>query len=249
MGQKTHPKAFRLVTTQNHLSNWYSSKFDYSSLAAEDFFIRQKIEKEFDNFFIISSIEIARGKNISLSNLNLEEVVITINSLHPRVKDMYRKLTTELLTNEKAKTILLNFRGKKGKLKELVQYLIQKKTRKLIREIQGKIQKKILVKFQFIRNTFEDSSLIAQFIGNQIKRRVPFRRVVKQTIKKVRLTGLKGIKIQVSGRLNGIDIARSEWKREGKIPLHTLRSSIQYTSHKVNTVYGIIGIKVWAFVK
>ncbi len=248
MGQKTHPKAFRLVTTQNHLSNWYSSKFDYSTLAKEDFYIREKIEKEFDNFFVTSSIEIVRGKNISISNLHSEEVVITINSLHPRIKDMYRKVTTELLTNEKDKTILATFRGKKGKLKELVQYLIKKKTRKLIREIQTKIQKKILVKFQFIRNTFEDSSLIAQFIGNQIKRRVPFRRVVKQTIRKVKLTDLKGIKIEVSGRLNGIDIARSEWKREGKIPLHTLRSSIQYTCYKVNTVYGIIGIKVWAFI-
>ena len=80
-----------------------------------------------------------------------------------------------------------------------------------------------------------------------MEKRTPFRRAVKQTIKKVQLTNLKGVKVEVSGRLNGIDIARSEWKRDGKIPLHTLKAQIDYTHQMAYTIYGVIGIKVWLF--
>jgi small subunit ribosomal protein S3 len=68
--------------------------------------------------------------------------------------------------------------------------------------------------------------LIAKYIAEQLEKRIPFRRAVKQTIKKVQRTTMKGIKIQVSGRLNGVEMARSEWKRDGKIPLHTLKAKI-----------------------
>lgn len=100
---------------------------------------------------------------------------------------------------------------------------------------------------KFIKNPFEDSTLIAKFIADQLEKRVPFRRAVKQTIKKVQLTSMKGVKVEVSGRLNGIEIARSEWKRDGKIPLHTLRAKIDYTHQEAQTIYGVIGIKVWLF--
>ena len=70
---------------------------------------------------------------------------------------------------------------------------------------------------------------------------------MKQTIKKVQRTDKKGIKVQVSGRLNGIEIARSEWKRDGRVPLHTLNANIDYTHHIADTIYGVIGIKVWLF--
>jgi small subunit ribosomal protein S3 len=70
---------------------------------------------------------------------------------------------------------------------------------------------------------------------------------MKQTIKKVQRTEMKGIKVQVSGRLNGIEIARSEWKRDGRVPLHTLRAKIDYAYYRAETIYGTIGIKVWLF--
>ena len=70
---------------------------------------------------------------------------------------------------------------------------------------------------------------------------------MKQTIKKVQRTTMKGIKVQVSGRLNGAEIARSEWKRDGRVPLHTLRAKIDYTHQRADTIYGVIGIKVWLF--
>ena len=93
----------------------------------------------------------------------------------------------------------------------------------------------------------KSATLIAKFIADQLEKRTPFRRAVKQTIKKVQLTDIKGIKVEVSGRLNGNEIARSEWKREGKVPLHTLNAKIDYTHYEAQTIYGVIGIKVWLF--
>lgn len=92
-----------------------------------------------------------------------------------------------------------------------------------------------------------DAVLIAEFIGQQLERRVSFRRVVRQAIQRAQRAGIQGIKIQVSGRLNGAEIARTEWTREGRVPLHTLRADIDYSYRTAQTIYGILGIKVWVF--
>ncbi len=92
-----------------------------------------------------------------------------------------------------------------------------------------------------------DASLIAEYIVQQLERRVSFRRVVRQTIQRAQRAGVEGIKIQVSGRLNGAEIARTEWTREGRVPLHTLRADIDYAYKTAQTTYGILGIKVWVF--
>jgi small subunit ribosomal protein S3 len=92
-----------------------------------------------------------------------------------------------------------------------------------------------------------DAALIAEFIGQQLARRVSFRRVVRQAIQRAQRAEVKGIKIQVSGRLNGAEIARTEWTREGRVPLHTLRADIDYAYKTAETTYGILGIKVWVF--
>ena len=89
--------------------------------------------------------------------------------------------------------------------------------------------------------------LIAEYIVQQLERRVSFRRVVRQAIQRAQRAEVKGIKIQVSGRLNGAEIARSEWVREGRVPLHTLRADIDYAYRTAQTIYGILGIKVWIF--
>jgi small subunit ribosomal protein S3 len=89
--------------------------------------------------------------------------------------------------------------------------------------------------------------LIAEYIAQQLERRVSFRRVVRQSIQRAQRAGIQGIKIQVSGRLNGAEIARTEWTREGRVPLHTLRADIDYSYCTAKTVYGILGIKVWVF--
>ncbi len=92
-----------------------------------------------------------------------------------------------------------------------------------------------------------DAALIAEYIAQQLERRVSFRRVVRQAIQRAQRAEVKGIKVQVSGRLNGAEIARSEWTREGRVPLHTLRADIDYAYRTAQTIYGILGVKVWIF--
>ena len=247
MGQKTHPKGFRLVTTQKHLSEWYSDKLNYSALMEEDFFIRSKVEDFFNEFLSISKIEINR---INQDVETKEYVNITIHALFPRAKDMYRKVAkyfTETTENPNAKVLsILN--NSQGNLKRFTTLLLKRNVRNLIRLLQLKNQKNYYVGIKFIKNPFEDATLIAKFIADQLEKRTPFRRAVKQTIKKVQRTEMKGVKVQVSGRLNGIEIARSEWKRDGKVPLHTLKAKIDYTHQRAETIYGVIGIKVWLFI-
>ncbi|NJK34931.1 MAG: 30S ribosomal protein S3 [Oscillatoriales cyanobacterium SM2_2_1] len=92
-----------------------------------------------------------------------------------------------------------------------------------------------------------EAPLIAEYIAQQIERRVSFRRVVRQAIQRAQRAGVEGIKVQISGRLNGAEIARTEWVREGRVPLHTLRADIDYDYKTASTIYGVIGIKVWIF--
>jgi small subunit ribosomal protein S3 len=246
VGQKTHPKGFRLVTTQDHLSKWYSDKLSYPALIEEDFLIRSKVDELFEEFLSISKIEIDR---MTQDVDQTEFVNITIHALFPRAKEMYKKVAkyfTENAEGTNAKTLsVLN--NSKANLKKFTSLLLRRSIRNLVRDLQVKTNKNYYIAIKFIKNPFEDATLIAKFIADQLEKRVPFRRAVKQTIKKVQLTSMKGVKVQVSGRLNGAEIARSEWKRDGKVPLHTLRAKIDYTHHEADTVYGIIGIKVWVF--
>lgn len=92
-----------------------------------------------------------------------------------------------------------------------------------------------------------EAPLIGEYIAQQIERRVSFRRIVRQAIQRAQRAGIEGIKIQISGRLNGAEIARTEWVREGRVPLHTLRADIDYDYKTAQTIYGVIGIKVWIF--
>jgi small subunit ribosomal protein S3 len=92
-----------------------------------------------------------------------------------------------------------------------------------------------------------DATLIAEYIAQQLERRVSFRRVVRQAIQRAQRADVKGIKVQISGRLNGAEIARTEWIREGRVPLHTLRADIDYAYRTAQTIYGILGVKVWVF--
>ena len=98
-----------------------------------------------------------------------------------------------------------------------------------------------------IQRVDADAYLIAEYIAQQLERRVSFRRVVRQAIQRAQRAGVQGIKIQVGGRLNGAEIARTEWTREGRVPLHTLRADIDYSGCTAKTIYGILGIKVWVF--
>lgn len=94
-----------------------------------------------------------------------------------------------------------------------------------------------------------DALLLATFISHQLEKRVSFRKVTHQAVEKAKRAGAKGVKIQVSGRLGGAEISRSEWTREGRVPLQTLYADISYASKEAHTNYGVLGVKVWIFRK
>jgi|TARA_B110001452_G_scaffold113919_1_gene94478 small subunit ribosomal protein S3 len=109
--------------------------------------------------------------------------------------------------------------------------------------------KQVRIKVLQVTKSENESSLVARSIGDQLEKRVAFRKAIRQTTQLLNKSGVKGFKIQVSGRLNGAEIARAEWAREGRVPLQTLRADISYATHRANTVYGVLGIKVWIFNK
>jgi small subunit ribosomal protein S3 len=103
------------------------------------------------------------------------------------------------------------------------------------------------VNIEEVRKPELDAQLIADSIVQQLQKRIMFRRAMKRAITNAMRLGAQGIKIMSAGRLNGIEIARTEWYREGRVPLHTLRADIDYGFSEAKTTYGVIGVKVWVF--
>ena len=118
------------------------------------------------------------------------------------------------------------------------------KLRKDVSEMMGV---PVHVNIEEIRKPDLDAKLVGQSVASQLERRVMFRRAMKRAVQNAMRSGAEGIKIQVGGRLGGAEIARSEWYREGRVPLHTLRADIDYATYEAHTTYGVIGIKVWIF--
>lgn len=98
-----------------------------------------------------------------------------------------------------------------------------------------------------VKNPDINSQLLGNRLVFSLQRRIPFRKAIKQVIKEAEAQKVEGIKIQISGRLNGAEIARSEWVRKGRVPLQTLRANIDYTYTTAKTIYGLLGIKIWVF--
>lgn len=207
MGQKTHPLGFRLGTTQDHKSTWYSNFNQYAKILKEDDIIRTYI-KTISKAKSISNVQINRN------GLN-DQIQLNIETGKPGilVGDLGVGLET-LLTN---------------------------------------VKKLLPSNRQLTINVFEvekvdlDASLLADLVAEQLEKRVAFRRAIREALQRAQKQNVKGIKIQVSGRLNGAEIARSEWIREGRVPLQTLRADIDYATKEAHTIYGVLGIKVWVF--
>ncbi len=119
--------------------------------------------------------------------------------------------------------------------------------RKAVAQMMGLDIKDLQINIEEIRKPELDAQLVAEGIAQQLERRIMFRRAMKRSVANAMRLGALGIKIQISGRLNGAEIARSEWTREGRVPLHTLRANIDYGLAEAQTTYGVIGIKVWIF--
>jgi small subunit ribosomal protein S3 len=117
----------------------------------------------------------------------------------------------------------------------------------LKKELSKRLAVPVTINIEEIRKPEVEAQLIADSITQQLEKRIMFRRAMKRAIQNAMRMGAKGIKIMSSGRLNGIEIARTEWYREGQVPLHTLRAGIDYATSQAHTTYGIIGVKVWVY--
>lgn len=200
MGQKVHPKGFRIGIIKSWDSNWYADR-DYTELLHEDYKIRKYIKERFYAAGI-SKVEIQRTGN---------RMRVTIHTAKPGI--IIGRGGTEV---EQLKADLIKLSGKS-----------------------------VSVNIQEIKKPEVDAQIVAETVAQQLEKRVSFRRAMKQTVGRTMRAGGDGIKIAISGRLGGAEIARTEWYSEGKVPLHTLRADIDYGFAEANTTYGKIGVKVW----
>ncbi len=228
MGQKTNPKLFRLILNEGFLSNWYAEKQKYYTFFNEDLFLRKQIEIFFYDLLKISSISISRKQELSLN-----KVFIKVKALYPQENEVFKRISKIL-----GEAPVQNS-------KHVFDNILQHKIENFLSLVTKKGIINCFFKISFIENQYQDAMLIAKEISSRIQKRIPFRRVIKDLLKKIMFSSVKGAKLQLSGRLNGIDIARTEWKSQGKIPLHTLSSDVDFAQHDTKTVHGIIGIKVW----
>jgi small subunit ribosomal protein S3 len=219
LGQKVNPLGFRLVTIQKPKSNWFSKLSRYPELLEEDTKIRNFLEK-INHLAGITNIEINR-------NSNCNKIEIIISSCLP--------------------SYLL---GKKKDPKSKLKSIPHTSNVKSIYESLEKIilnKRIIIVKLTVINNPSANATLISYFIVSQLEKRVKFGRILKKAIEKAQTVNVSGIKVQISGRLNGANIARTKWIRQGRLPLHTLTAEIDYAQNQAITIYGIMGVKVWLF--
>jgi small subunit ribosomal protein S3 len=202
MGQKVHPKGFRLGVIEQWDSKWFARR-EYPQLLHEDLRIR-KFLKERLYHAGISKVEIERAANKAKINIYTARPGIVI--------------------------------GKKGAEIE-----------KLKTELGHLAKRESFINIHEVRRPDVDAQLVAENVALQLERRVAFRRAMKEAVGRAMRMGAQGVRIQCAGRLGGAEIARTEWYREGRVPLHTLRADISYGMAEAKTTYGLIGIKAWIF--
>ena len=230
MGQKIHPLGFRLGVTKTHQSKWFANSPTYPNLVIEDFFIRNTLFKQFTNG-AISEIEIQRkfDDQIQLTLYSTKPSVI-LNYYNNDLKNLSTNLTIKIKKNRKL-TLQNTFKSDFN-LKKLYS-----------------LEPKLTVRIFELSSPDANANFIADSLVEELQKRTAFRRAMKKALRRAQRAKVKGIKIQISGRLNGAEIARSEWAREGQIPLQTLRANIDYCYRIAKTIYGILGVKVWVFTK
>ena len=227
MGQKVHPLGFRLGVTQKHRAQWFVHRYLYSHFVVEDNLLRQTLLKNFAEAKI-ESIEIER---------QVSQVQLNIQAARPRALLGAYGRGLEKLRHELSDLL------KKTREKNSLQF-IRNKTNDLSFNMQDHVQ--VVLNVTKSSDT-SSAALLADFIVDQLERRVPFRRVLRLAVQRAKQVHVKGIKIQISGRLNGAEIARSEWVRKGQVPLQTLKARMDYSCQRAQTIYGVLGIKVWIF--
>jgi small subunit ribosomal protein S3 len=202
MGQKTHPRVFRLGVIETWDSKWFA-RHDYPKLLHEDFKVKKFLKSRLYHAGI-SRIEIERAANKAKINIYTARPGIVIGKKGAEIEKLKEEITK--LTNREA-----------------------------------------YINIHEVRRPDLDAQLVAENVALQLERRVAFRRAMKESVSRAMRMGAQGVRIQCAGRLGGSEIARTEWYREGRVPLHTLRADINYGFAEARTTYGIIGVKAWIF--
>ena len=224
MGNKINPLGFRLGFTQNHCSLWFEER-DYSEDLREDERIYNCIENYVQH--IKSSINSSYG-GITRIEILKQTKLISVNIYIAFV---------DLFIEKKA-------RRKKEKMKELREE-VQKM---LVQSMLNSVNRELVISIEKVDTPYREPKILAEYIALQLKERVEIRKIMKKAIQLAEKTNVEGVKIKMKGRLNGIERARKESAMKGRVPLQTLRAKIDYCYYAVQTVYGVLGIKIWIFV-
>lgn len=220
MGQKIHPVGLRIGIVQKHQSQWFSKPKQYADFVHQDKIIRDYLGTELRDAGISRILISRRGATDRLFvELFVAQPKIVTGENGARMTSLVQELTKKFHQADHA-------RGQSAPLEYSISLQV-------IQVSQEELP--------------TDARLLAQRVAEQLEKRVAFRRVIKQSIQQARAAGVAGIKIQIAGRLNGAEIARSEWAREGRVPLQTLRANMDYCYHTAQTIYGVLGIKIWIF--
>jgi small subunit ribosomal protein S3 len=204
VGQKTHPRGFRLGISATWLSRWYGDKKNYARQVFEDVKIRNFLKKKLYSTGV-SRIEIERAAGKVVINIHTSRPGLVIGKKGAGIDAMREEIRQKFTTSDP------------------------------------------VVNIREVRKAEMDAQLVAENVASQLERRVAFRRAMKKAVQAALKLGAEGIKIQCAGRLGGAEIARREWYREGRVPLHTLRANIDYGFAEAHTTYGIIGIQTWVY--
>ena len=229
MGQKIHPLGFRLGITKKHRSQWFAKTTQYPQFVIEDNFIRNALVEKFSDAGI-TYIEIQR---------KLDQIKIEIRAARPGLLVGRNGENLEILRKSLERNLTIY------RLKNSFTLKLNNISSAKFETIKHPTQ--IALHVTKLVNPDLEAAFIADFVVEQLEKRVAFRRAVRQAVQRAQRVGASGIKIQVSGRLNGAEIARNEWVREGRVPLQTLRADIDYCYKTAKTIYGLLGIKIWVF--
>jgi small subunit ribosomal protein S3 len=219
MGQKVHPIGFRLGITQKHQSYWCTTPQKSALWIQDASFLLNYLSKTYVGAGI-THIEIER-RDLESPSLGIE-----IHAARPAL-----------------------FLGRETKGLDRLRDELVNRLRAFYRKRNLKDPGEILLSLSIkpLQEPDIHAAVLAEKLVEDLEQRKPFRRAMRQTVQRALRAGVKGIKVQVSGRLNGADIARSEDVREGPVPLQTLRADIDYSSKSAKTIFGLLGIKIWVF--
>jgi len=220
MGQKVHPLGFRLGITQEHQSHWYAKRAMYPIFMLEDRFIRSYCQEKYTDAGLIT-IDISRKVDHVHIDLEVARPKILVGSRGQDLENVRQDL-----------------------VKELTQFR-QKKWTEPQRATTSELR--VTLHVTKVENPNTSATILADDLAEQLEKRIPFRRAMKTVLQRAEREKIPGIKIQVSGRLNGAEIARTEWIRKGRVPLHTLQAKVDYKARTAKTIYGLLGIKIWLF--